>query len=162
MQEIISLKDSTLKIASTGQALIQASRPRGLQAPLQIGLGVQLHSQYASYNLLTSLHSMGFCCSYDEARNFEKNSAVSQGTYIPHSEHQFIQYSADNVDHNICTIDGRGTFHGMGIIANVTPGTKLQRIIPRLKITPHDVAQVNRIKIKFHRDVLSSDLITYK
>jgi len=30
-----------------------------------------------------------------------------------------VQYIADNVDHNIQTIDGKGTFHGMGIIVSL-------------------------------------------
>ena len=60
---IISTSNSTLRIASLGQAIMQGSRPRGIQAPLQVGLGVQLHTKYASRNLLDSLHSMGFCCS---------------------------------------------------------------------------------------------------
>ena len=29
--------------------------------------------------------------------------------------------SADNVDHNIDTIDGHGNSHGMGLMASVTP-----------------------------------------
>ena len=36
----------------------------------------------------------------------------------------FLQWSADNVDHNSRTLDGRNTFHGMGIIAAVTPPVK--------------------------------------
>ena len=32
----------------------------------------------------------------------------------------FVQYSVDNVDHNTCTIDGKRTFHGMGIIPMAT------------------------------------------
>ena len=35
-------------------------------------------------------------------------------------EDAFVQYSADNVDLNICTIDRKGTFNGMGIISMVT------------------------------------------
>ena len=27
---------------------------------------------------------------------------------------------SDNVDHNVCTLDGNDTFHGMGIIAVTT------------------------------------------
>ena len=42
------------------------------------------------------------------------------GTQVPFSEGSCIQYVADNVDHNICTLDGHGTFHGMGIIAAIT------------------------------------------
>ena len=32
----------------------------------------------------------------------------------------FMQYVADNVDHNIHSLDGRRSFHGMGIIAAST------------------------------------------
>ena len=31
-----------------------------------------------------------------------------------------MQYAADNVDYNGRTLDGKNTFHGMGIIATVT------------------------------------------
>ena len=37
-------------------------------------------------------------------------------------QNAFVQWSADNVDHNIGTIDGKNTFHGMGMVASVTPG----------------------------------------
>ena len=30
------------------------------------------------------------------------------------------QWSADNADHNLCTLDGKGTFHSRGIIASTT------------------------------------------
>ena len=36
------------------------------------------------------------------------------------SEVPFVQYSADNVDHNTCNIGEKGTFHGMGIISMAT------------------------------------------
>ena len=39
--------------------------------------------------------------------------------YIPPGS--YVQNSADNVDHNSRTLDGKNTFHGMGIIACVTP-----------------------------------------
>ncbi|KAL8559546.1 hypothetical protein ACOMHN_018709 [Nucella lapillus] len=46
------------------------------------------------------------------------------------TENTVIQYMADNVDHDTATLDGRGTFHGMGIIASVTPGVKAARRVP--------------------------------
>ncbi|MES9882765.1 MAG: hypothetical protein ABW185_18005, partial [Sedimenticola sp.] len=55
---------------------------------------------------------------------------------------------ADNVDHNIRTMDGLGTFHGMGIIATVTPSTEIRRIVPRKPVTMADVAAVGHINIK--------------
>lgn len=55
------------------------------------------------------------------------------------SEHipgTFTQWVADNVDHNVITLDGQGTFHGMGIIAISTPQDEVplkasSRVIPR-------------------------------
>jgi hypothetical protein len=43
-----------MKVASIGQAIMQACRPRVLLAPLQIGLGVQLHHHFASRSLIDS------------------------------------------------------------------------------------------------------------
>ena len=34
----------------------------------------------------------------------------------------FTQWVADNVDHNINTLTGKDTFHGMGIISATQPG----------------------------------------
>jgi len=68
------------------------------------------------------LNSHGFCSSYSTIQKFERSAAVNQGTEIPgFVPGRFIQYIADNVDHNTRTLDGKDTFHGMGIIAAVTP-----------------------------------------
>jgi hypothetical protein len=45
-----------------------------------------------------------------------------------------MQYIADNVDHNVATIDGTGTFHGMGIIAAVTPGTQTNKPVHKVQM----------------------------
>ena len=111
LKNIITHNNSQLKIATLGQALTQASCPRNIQCPLQHALGVQLHSQYASHNLIETLHSMGLCCSFKSARDYEKCAAIIDGNTIHKSDNSFIQYVADNVDHNICTLDGHGTFH---------------------------------------------------
>ena len=49
---------------------------------------------------------------------------MTQGTGIPNHTSEFVQYVADNVDHNLRTLDGNDTFHWMGLIATITPGTK--------------------------------------
>ena len=105
-----------------------SSSQRVLIAPLQLGLRVQLHHHFASIN---SLNKHDFCCSYQEVTKFERNAAKVQGTDLPcqNDSPRFVQYSADNVDHNIRTLDVNGTFHGMGIIASVTtPGKSLSVI----------------------------------
>ena len=49
---------------------------------------------------------------------------------------RFVQWSADNVDHNLATLDGKRAFHGMGSIASVTPSGSIEQLkgIKRLKM----------------------------
>ncbi|VDI53290.1 Hypothetical predicted protein [Mytilus galloprovincialis] len=122
LNSLISTCNHSLKLSAIGQTIIQATRPRSLIAPLQIGLAVQMHHHFGSRFLIDSLYNMGFSSSYSEVQRYEMNAAMSQGTDIPEvTEEGNLQYIADNVDHNLRTIDGHGTFHGMGIIASVTP-----------------------------------------
>ena len=58
--------DKKLKKASIGQAIMQATRPRVLIAPLQLGLAV--HHHFGSRFLIDSLHPHGFCSSYSKAQ----------------------------------------------------------------------------------------------
>ena len=62
-----------------------------------------------------------------------------------------MQFVADNVDHNIATLDGTGTFHGMGIIAAVTPGIRITKPVPRVIVTSEDIAQVGHINIHYFK-----------
>ena len=69
LNRILTGKQVDVKMASLGQALMQAARPRVLTLPLQIGLGVQLHHHFASRFLIETLYRMGFCSSYDELKS---------------------------------------------------------------------------------------------
>ena len=141
-------KDVNLKLASIGQAIVQAARPRAIIAPLQLGLGVQMHHHFSSKFLIDSLNAHGFCSSYSTVQKYQRSAAVAQGTEIPGwIPGRFMQFSADNVDHNSRTLDGTGTFHGMGIITTVTPGTKSTKVIPRREVTSTEIAQTGRIPI---------------
>jgi hypothetical protein len=62
-----------------------------------------------------------------------------------------LQYLADNVDNNIRTIDGHGTFHGMGIIATATPVRKQMKVIPRLKVDAEELRRLARVDTKFYK-----------
>ena len=63
--------NADMKIASIVQAVIQASRPRVLITPLQIGLGVQMYHHFSSKFLIDTLYRLGFCSSYTEIKKFE-------------------------------------------------------------------------------------------
>ena len=114
-----------------------------------------MHHHFASQFLIDSLHEHGYSCSYAEVLRYERNAAVRQGTEIPVLEQeqgQHVQYVADNVAHNIATIEGNGTFHAMGIIAAITPRVKTQRrLIPKLKVTAEELATVGCINIEYFR-----------
>uniref|UniRef100_A0A1B6ETH7 Uncharacterized protein n=1 Tax=Cuerna arida TaxID=1464854 RepID=A0A1B6ETH7_9HEMI len=79
------------------------------------------------------LSLMGVCSSYHEAAVYQA-SLINAGTPIIHSN-GFIQHVFDNADVNVRTIDGHGTFHAMGGIQCVTPGScvdtqiKVKRIL---------------------------------
>ena len=123
-------KGAKMKIASIGQAIMQAARPRVLLAPLQFGLGVQMHHHFGSRFLIEALHCHGFCCAYNEVQQFEGNAALSYNTDIPNYTSEFVQYAADNVDHNSRTLDGHNTFHGMGMIVVITPEHQCTKLFP--------------------------------
>ena len=143
LQTIFSEKEAELKIASIGQSIVQAARPRVLIAPLQIGLAIQMHHHFGSKFLIDSLHSSGFSSSYSEVKRFEMSAACSQSTAIPGiTPGNFTQYVADNADHNVRTLDGLGTFHGMGIIAALTPGMKHEKPVPRIPVSAKDLTAV--------------------
>ena len=72
LEGIFRREDVGVPLASIGQAIMQTTRPRVLLAPLQVGLGVQLHHHFASRFLIDSLHHHGFCCSYKEAERFDQ------------------------------------------------------------------------------------------
>ncbi|KXJ20505.1 putative RNA-directed DNA polymerase from transposon BS [Exaiptasia diaphana] len=144
LKEMFSGAKTSLKVAAIGQALIQSTRPRSILAPLQIGLAIQLHHRLASRFLIDTLHNLGFCSSYQEVLLYKQNAAVEQGTSIPEYNEQFVQYVTDNVDHNLHTLDVHNTFHGMGIIAAVTPGTEIMSRIPRKKVCKQDITSADR------------------
>ena len=119
-----------------------------------------MHHLFQSKFLVDSLNQHGFACSYSEIKKFERSASVAQGTEMPElAESSFVQYSCDNVDHNLRTLDGKGTCHGMGMIARVSPGSVSARKIPRVNVTASDIASVGRIDIHqflSERDTLQS------
>ena len=139
LDELSPEKESRLRKAAVGQALMQVIGVYGLTPPILFGLGIQLHHQFASRCLIDSLHSLGFSISYKEVMNFQGSAAVANKDPMSKMEaNQFLQFTADNVDHQTITLDGHGTFHGMGIISALAPYNAQSKIqsqseIPRLK-----------------------------
>lgn len=132
------LVPSELKMFSIGQCITQSSRPRSLICPMQFGLGVELDSCFGSKWLLTHLSRLGFCISPDEVLRYKQSAIVSEKNITSERDppvcNQFVQWVADNVDHNITTLTGSGTFHGMGIIAVGHKENAREAIVKRLPL----------------------------
>ena len=97
-------KDINTKVASIGQVKMQSVRPRILNMPLQLGLGVQMHRQFGSKFLNDTLNELGFCSSYLEIQRYERCATVHFCTDIPGlGIGAFLQHMADNVGHNLRT-----------------------------------------------------------
>lgn len=92
------------------------------------------------------------------------NAAIARGTDITGiTPGHFVQYVADNADHNVRTVDGFNTFHGMGIIATVTPGIKHQKPVPKQDVSAKDLVVKGNINIHFFKADFSTKLpLTYK
>ena len=86
---------------------------------------------FGSRWLIDELFRLGFSISYSEVNRFKQSVLQHE------SEHQsinvapttFIQWSGDNVDHDTVTLDGSGTFHGMGAIATSTSLKMIQKLL---------------------------------
>lgn len=81
-----------------------------------------------SINFLTIIEFM-----FLQVRRYNQSILLSDQSTKEYRNINFAQLSADNVDHNIATLTGHGTFHGMGIIETVTPGEIKPNAIRRLK-----------------------------
>ncbi len=156
-------KNAEVKTASLGQALMQAARPRILTAPLRIGLGVQLHHHFGSRFLVDTLHNVGFSISYAEVQRFERSAAVSNGVDLPlRTEGGMIQLVADNVDHNLVKLEGKKTFHAMGIIATVTPEVTCKRYIAKKNVSAAEIAAISKIEINFYKNNKRKNSLKYE
>lgn len=154
LQNLFTGKDTHRKVASIGQTIVQAVHPRAVLTPLQVGLAVQMHHHFRSKFLIDVLSAMGFCSSYSEVQRFEENAASSVALDVLGSINladRMLMFAADNVDHNIASLDGKGTFHGMGMIAAVTPGHQVSHTVLRQKVSELNISEQTQVDIKQYR-----------
>lgn len=113
------MPSSQIRQVSIGQAILQTMRPKTSLAPIMFGVGVEMDHVFGSKWLIDELYRLVFSISYDEVTLFIQSVVQDEdyNTLMPPLDQTFTQWPSDNVDHNICTLTGEGTFHGMGIIA---------------------------------------------
>ena len=148
-----------LKQTAIAHSMIQAARPRSVLCSIPFGLGVQLDNEFGSKWLISRLHKLGFSISPDEVQKYKQSPVVSDGKETTQeiekadetekagpsevnttgeldvtNDNAFAHWSADNVDHNIITLIGKETFHGIGIIS-MSDNSSNTKTIKKLKYT---------------------------
>ena len=84
-----NLISDEVKQISFGHALVQASRPRSILAPVLFGLGVSLDHVLASEWLLVTLSRLGFSVSNEEVNRYKQSVVqipdIDHPSEYPHS-----------------------------------------------------------------------------
>ncbi len=114
--------------------------------------------------MVNTLNAFGFCSTYGEAKKFElcASIALNGQRMNPNENLPMIKYVADNVDHNLRTLDGKNTFHGMGIIS-IHPTSKTTNLkIPRIKASLEDIKAIGSVEIIPYTQPLAQSALFYR
>ena len=127
---------------------MKAAMPRSVMPPMLFALVVESDHMFASRWLNTQLFNLGFVESYNEVVRFKQGMVMTEDIddilQSRASEDSFITFVGDNIDHNIATLDGKGTFHGMGVIAAIT--NKGNFIVKQpMRLRPKSYTKVNEL-----------------
>ena len=99
-------------------------------------LEVDLDQTFGSKWFLRHLSRLGLSITPDEVTLY-RQSVLEASTTLSATLRNgaFIQWSADNVDHNLATLDGKGTFYAMEIVTAVNASGTFSKLtqITRLK-----------------------------
>ena len=127
--------------------VIQSARPRSVITPL-FGIGVEMDHVFGSRWLVNELSRLGFSISYDEVNRYKQSVIQSESLdsllaeYFPRT---FTQWVADNVDHNVASLDGNGSLHGMEIIGISTPTDNVPLCAKSWKISRQQRIKVDEV-----------------
>ena len=141
---------SKLKRLSINQCIVHASRPRSLITPIPFGLGVSVEKSFDSKSLLNVLSCLRFCISTDEVLRFKQSAVDHQhdSNQVTNENNSLVQWVGDNVDHNLATLTGKGTFHCMRVISINSHGINhADKRIPYLKRFKSGLSSQGSIKI---------------
>lgn len=152
-----ALEDWKKKCVGFAHLLISAVRPTSFVSSLKTSFGTYLYRKFGSKHLINLCSAMGFSCSYSEAVRIESSAIVCGESLPPLGEGSFMQFTFDNADVNVNTLDGENTFHEMGGIMIITPYSAVLpgKNIPRLKnyvsadkIASYDLPEVKQCNVR--------------
>jgi len=111
------IKDEVKQVA-LGHSIVQSCLPRSVVAPVLFGVGVSVDHVLGAQWLLKVLNTLGFSLSVEEVIRYKQSVVRAEGSdKTPIGRDVISQWAGDNVDHNVKTLDGSQSFHGMGNIS---------------------------------------------
>lgn len=139
------------KISSIAHAIMSAARPKSFVSALQLAVGATFYRKFGSKKIIEICYNLGFCCSYSEIKLYEICAAGQAERVLLNP---FLQIVSDNSDFNVCTIDGRGTFHNLGSIEIITPANSLQDRKPIVRCHRSEIPKQSELVEKNRIDLL--------
>ena len=145
------MSENPLKQAPIGQCFLKAMKPNSVIPPLLFILGVETDHTIGSKSLLIELSKLGYSISYDEVKWYKQSLMMSESILPNFVTAGSTQFVASNIDHNVSSLDGGGTFHGMGIIAcSMDKNILLDQIIKRSAKVMKSSDVRKRVGVKFY------------
>ncbi|KAJ8876081.1 hypothetical protein PR048_023990 [Dryococelus australis] len=128
---------------------MSACRPRSYVSPTLLDIGVHIHRNHASRQLVDILTSILFSASYKEVQRYEFSALGHDRVNTGGSKKGYIQYAFDNADFNIRNLTGHGTFHSMGGVRFITPAKNQESMtVNRLLYSPSAYTVATRGKLQ--------------
>ena len=119
-----TLIKNPLKQCSIGQAIVSAVKPRSALSPILFAMGIEMDHMFGSKWQLIELSRLRLSVSPDDVTRY-KLSLVANENVIDIIKNamqgSFSEWSRDNVDHNVSSLDGQEVLHGMGLVVLSTP-----------------------------------------
>lgn len=111
-----------------------------------------MDDMFGSRRLIDELSKVSFSVSYDEIKLYKRSVMYIKDdslSAIARRKPDFVRWVPDNADHNVSTLDGKNTFHGMGIIAvSIGKSCNFHTRIPREKRKSIETTAGKAIPIK--------------
>jgi len=126
---------SSIQQASIGQCLMHAIRPRSMLPPVLFGLTVELDHVFRSRWLLDHLAKLAFCMGSKEATRYKQSVVENESAsdwLKRNMAGSFHHWIADNADHNMRTLDGKGRFHAIAVIVATTGRNVNEKNLPKI------------------------------
>ena len=109
------IRDRNIKQQCVAHSMISLLRPHSFISTLQLSIGIYVYRKTASRLIVDLLSQIDVSSSYYQIRLYEA-SAIIDPPEMKLVTDVLVQHVFDNTDHNVRTLNGRQTFHCLGVV----------------------------------------------